>query len=595
MDLDWSSVCKLLKGTRYLVLDTENDPCREARLPGSEVTLGVAVAGETPQGMGLLSHYFPVRHRDVNINSDVYQELLDLIYSAEYIIMHNAKHDLVTLREMGVDTSKFKFICTMVNEHMIHGKQKDHGLSALCKKYGLPVKEMPPRMEIVLNMFGKDEHGNKRGWAHVLYEDMLEYSGNDARITLRLFHKQQPYLHIEPFNELWEWEQAFIRVLIKMEQFGILVDKEFCKEQIEIGRAIQEEIVDILGGFNPSSSKDLHFLLIDSLKLPILRTTPKGNPSFDNKAMELYDDMLQEIGSPVARNILEYRGWAKTIGASYEPYLKYANSKDGRFRPSYRLVNTITGRLSAGYAQQIPRMSDKPWNGELKKAFIPAVGYKLWDVDFSQLEFRVIAHYANEQALIEIFNDPKRKLFDEMAAALQWLRDPTKTFVYMVSYGAGIEKIKLTLGVSTDVAERMKKDFFARYRGIAKLFKECMNKYKQNGYIKLWTGRKVRNNEFDKPYAALDYLAQGGGAEIVKRAIVRLDKLIDWNECRLVLTVHDSVVAEIREGREDYWLPIIKKAMEEPPHEDFKVPFPVEIKEWGTKNVWQPRPSETTN
>lgn len=573
--LTWDEVIDKLDN-KYVVVDVEHNPLIEKRIPGNGASLGVAIAGFEKGTQHIISHYYPFRHRDVNVTSATGDKLRAFLKSVNHLIYYNAKNDIVTAADLGIDTSG-DFYDPQLMEHWINGKWHNMSLDTISRLHGGNPKDMSPEMYKIVHGRGKN-----KGWADVPYFMMRPYAANDAVIEFQLFLKLLP--KFKKFEELWKIEQDFIRTLIKMERVGIKVNVKKCKEEIEFGNEVMEEIVAELG-LNPSSRNDTYELFINQLKLPVLKRTPKGAPSFTKETLIKYDIELAKTDSPVAKMVRKFRGWQKTITANYESYLEHLGP-DGRVRPNYNLHATFTGRLSANdpALQQIPRLSDQEWNGDVRNAFEAAVGYTVWDVDYSQLELRMIAHYAEDNELLAILNNPKRHLFKEMAANLSWPYNPTKTFVYSVSYGAGVDRIMEIFGVDPETAKRMRDQFFTQYASIGILLKKCMAAYKKNGFIKLWTGREIRNRLENKPYAALDYVAQGGGAEIVKRNMITLAETIDWLDCRMVLQVHDSVAFEIRNGTEDYWLPIIKKIMERPPHPHFMVKFPVAIKKWGTES-----------
>ena len=585
MDLTCDQVLNYIEVAPIIIADCEWDDKKDIRVPGSDATLGVSLSTVVPGTQIDLSQYYPVRHFTDNINPDTYERLKTIIENAKCIVFHNAKGDLVALQDLGIEYTG-KFYDTMLMEHYVNGKQLSHRLEDLSRKYGGDPKDMPPVMKHIIKTLG---------WKYVPSVQMTSYARKDVEITRPVFDAL--YSRFQKFEDLglWDIEQEFIRTLIKIERFGIRINKKICQDELDRGTKRMAEIREELGGLNPNSNPDLKKLLIDQMGLPVLKESEKtGKPSFDKKVMEKYEAYLSSINNPTASLILEYRGWMKTTSSNYAPYLSLV-SPDGRLRPNFETITTVTTRLSCRNPnlQQIPRISEKDWNGQLKKAFIPATGYKLWECDYSQLEFRLIASYAGEQELIDAFNDPTRDVFTEMAERLGWKRQDVKTFVYMVSYGAGIAKIMVTFGVREEVAREMRDTFFEAYSKLSSfdrsnpgLMQRCMQAFKSKGFIKLWTGREIRNKLVDKPYAALDYLAQGGGAEIVKRKLVELGKFIDWKDCRMVLQVHDAIVFEIRDGEEDKWLPSIREIMQDV-DKRFGVRFPIECKVWGTDDKYE--------
>jgi DNA polymerase-1 len=205
----------------------------------------------------------------------------------------------------------------------------------------------------------------------------------------------------------------------------------------------------------------------------------------------------------------------------------------------------------------------------------------LWEADYSQLELRIAAAYAREQSLIEIFADPSRDVFSEMALELGWPRFDTKTFIYSIQYGAGLERISNVFNVDKPTAAMKKAFYYDKWPGFEKVTTKASVKCRQQGYITLWSGRR-RHFQWpeNEAHKAANSAMQGGAAEIVKRAMIRVNKLIDPEECSLLLQVHDSMVFEIEEGKEDYYGKLITESMAavEP---DFGVVFRADWHKWG--------------
>lgn len=591
--LDWRSFKAVnALAAPYLVVDTESNG-KDARVPGVISTVGTALACR-PRGLAqICATYVPFRHKvGTNAGEDVFKEVKELIEAHPRLVGHNWKHDRVALENIDIEP-KNEFFDTMLIEHFNNGKQlgwnqqyqimANHKLDTLSRKYGGQPKAMPPAMQAIRDIF--EPSIGILWWEYVSAELMFLYSANDGYITAELFEELEPLFNsYAPNKSLWKTDQKFIAVLNRMEQTGIRINQEFVNKKIDDHEYKMTEITEKLGGLNPNSPKDLKKLIIDQLgiKLDSPPLTDSGNLSFSSKAMEEYEPYLAATGSPVAKLVIAYRGYSKTRSANYLPYMKFLSS-DGRLRANYNLHTTVTRRLSVNdpALQQLPRASPKPWNGDLKQAFIATEGYTLWELDYSQLELRLIAMYAKCQELIEIFNDPDRDVFSEMAARLGWERQDVKTFCYMVSYGAGVKKIMSTFSLSWMAATDMKNQFFYAYPEIKTLLNECKTSWQKNKFIKLWTGRRIRDQYSNKAYAALDYVAQGGGAELVERAMIKVDEFIDWQDCRMVLQVHDSIALEIKNGEEDKWLPGVIERMTNTPFTD--ISFTVDVNRWGTK------------
>jgi DNA polymerase-1 len=258
---------------------------------------------------------------------------------------------------------------------------------------------------------------------------------------------------------------------------------------------------------------------------------------------------------------------------------------DGRLRCSYRLHGTATGRLSCAEPnlQQIPKASDKPWNGKVKECFIAQDGYVLLNADFSQLELRLATAYAGEEELKEVFNEG-RDIFTEMSKQLGMSRHDTKTLVYSMQYGAGEQRLMNAFGVTKEEAKQIRQNYFTTYPNFRTFNERCTAKVEQNGFIKIWTGRKRNFEHRNDGYKAMNSVIQGGAADIVERIMVRCFKELEGPECRMLLQVHDSITFEVKESVVPQYLEKIRTLMEDvnavTGDVDFDVRFAVEVDYW---------------
>lgn len=561
---------RVMKETPNLTIDTEgtlNHPF--------STTWGLSASS---QGT---SDYFAFNHQfGNNLPQEWLPELKEVVYSRSALTMHGAKHDLRAMRSLFGEMYMGKFYCTMLMSHMTNENLYAQKLDSVSRHYGGQPKSMPPEMKMIIDVFG---------WQYVPVDMMRAYADNDAFITEELRDTIYPDFVSQEFDgDLWDVEQDFVRLLMKMEDTGVLVDQDLCEQELKRGLGIMRELEKSLG-FNPNSPKQLSKFLLDDLRLPVVKRTKKGRPSFDKEAMEVYDELLQLTNDTRARQVLTYRGWMKTTSSNYKPYLELLYP-DGRLRPNYKQHGTKTGRLSCSEPnlQQIPKTSENDWNGKLKAAFITAQGRTPWEIDYSQLEFRLGAAYAKEQRLIEVFNDPTRDIFEEMAFDLGMTRDRTKRLNYTLQFGGGITRIKDIFGLSAMAAEAVINNYFSKYRGLKRMAEYAEDKARQRGYVRYWTGRR-RHFQYPKEYRkAFNAACQGGGFEITKRRMIALDKagLIN-DECQLDLQVHDAMRLDIENGKEDIYLPEVKRVLENVEEDyNFGVEFPVDIHKWGTKEKY---------
>jgi DNA polymerase I len=389
---------------------------------------------------------------------------------------------------------------------------------------------------------------------------------------------------------LWETEADFIRLIARIKERGIRIDTGFSRKKAIEGTRICNRIRSELG-WNPGSPQQIGKYLIDDLGLPVLKKTDKGAPSFDKEALEEYELHLDAIGDETAQKVLTYRGWQKTVSSNFQAYLDLMDENQ-ILHPNYKVHGTRTGRLSCEKPnlQQIPRESVKPWNGDVKKAFVPrsedlyrsldsrrrtsfSGTIKLRTFDFKQVEFRLAAAYAQEKELLDVFNSGA-DIFTEMSQRLGRPRHQIKTFVYATLYGAGKSKVGLILKVPQEEANALYEEYHGTWPGFKKIAERATRLAQNDGYIEYWSGRR-RHLTKGESHKAWNSVLQGGAFEIVKNRMLALRKE------PIVLQVHDSVTIEDDDNCDT---DKIKKTLEAVPiSKDLGVKFEVDMVVEGEK------------
>lgn len=553
---------------------------------GEDTLMGLSIAyGDSNNGK-IEAQYFPIAHeavytpRDENLTYDEAQLIREAVKRYKRVVFHNATFDLASLHTRGFSVTG-QIYDTGAMAHLFNENLPSRQLDWLGKYF---------LQEGKMQSFELDTFVKLGGWRCVPAGFMREYGAQDARLTLRLFRVLYRLLDQQDLLFLLEPEGKFIRLLSDMERIGVAVDLDKCNSMAEIAEKRMAELEEKLG-FNPASPQQVGEVLVEKLGLPVLAVTPGGKPSFNKAAMESYDQLLETLGNDatnhLARDILEYRGWSKANSVSYRGYPALASPR-GIIHPEFRFDKVKTGRLSCGNPnlQQIPRKSEKAWNGQIKSLFIPRPGYVLLEFDFKNLEFRLASLYSRDKKLLDGWRDSNRDVFSEIATDLHITRDQAKTFSYAMIYGAGPEKIGWMLRLQPSQTKTLFQNWRLNYPNLLKKMKEVNDVAEERKYIKYWTGRRrhfTRFNE-DETHKAFNSLVQGGGAELVKRAILRTQNLSGKEEARMVLTVHDSVLWEVRDGYAQEFTPKVRTIMEDVVSESeffSPIPFPVESKIWG--------------
>jgi len=558
-----------------IAVDTEATGLNVAS--GKDVCIGVSVAaviGDTP-----VAHYFPTGHLSgESVGLDVGEKLKYVLERGGHTLLFvNAQFDILSLETIAIHVEHNKFYDIPTMAHLINeNKPYNKGLDSLAQFYLKdPGKLKDPELD-------KEK---KTGWANTTWQQMWEYAVKDAELTWRLWNLLRGTQQWKDLpEEIWPHKQDLIRVLLSMKRNGVRIDVQLAQKYVHKGVQEMAQIEKELG-INPASPKQMKKLLIDDLGLPVVKSSKlTGAPSFDKQAMLAYDSMLEKLENPIAKQIKEFRGWQKAVSAAYKPYIDLVDT-DGRLRCSYRLHGTATGRLSCAEPnlQQIPKASDKPWNGKVKECFIAQDGYVLLNADFSQLELRLATAYANEEELQKVFNEG-RDIFTEMSKQLGMSRHDTKTLVYSMQYGAGEQRIMDAFGVTKQEAKQIRQNYFSTYPDFRRFNERCTAKVEETGRIKIWSGRERHFENRNEAYKAMNSVIQGGAADIVERIMVRCFKELESPDCRMLLQVHDSITFEVKESVVPQYIEKIRTLMEDvnavTGDVDFDVRFAVEVDYW---------------
>jgi DNA polymerase I len=569
--MQYSGFLQGLDHAEYVGIDSETTGFRVKE--GEDYLQGFSLA-YTLGGM-TFSEYFPFRHKEDNLPLTVLQYVIDALES-KTLFFHNRKFDLHSFMTISTNLSEIfaydtMLLAQLINEEFPYEKSLEN-----CGRHY--IKRGKVNKEAI------DRFTETFGWGSVPPHLMAPYAKGDAELTLALG------MHLlELFNkkfgkqaeELWQVEFDMNNSLFRMEQRGIHVDLDFCRQYQGIA-TLEMALVESDLGFQPSKSTQLAKFLFEDLSLPILERTPAGKPKMDKGVMEEYERMLARVDDHRAQLVLNFRGWQKANSTFYKPFQTLVDPT-GRIHCNYKQNGTVTGRLSCTdpNLQQIPRLSDKVWNGKIRSAFRATPGFGLMGFDYSQLEFRLAAAYGTEQWLIDEFAKSDADPFTVLSERIGTDRYTAKTFTYAMIYGAGQEKIAKTLNRKVTEIEDSYDAFLSTIPGIIRAKNLAGAKARSRGYIRYWTGRRRHFRYPEDSYKAFNALLQGGGAEVVKRVLVRIDKEICDNDCRLLLQVHDELVFEIRQGMEAIYAPRIIEAMAKLPTDFFGVNFTVSGKAWG--------------
>ncbi len=399
---------------------------------------------------------------------------------------------------------------------------------------------------------------NNRGqFAMMPAEKVERYGRADAEYTLRLGlvlleEAAKAYDEPDTLSHLLRRESAFGKLLTRMQLTGILLNSGWVQEQMGILTRKREEAAARLKGEglqNPASRSEVISLFRDrGAKLPL---TEKGNPRID-------EDSLVSLDDPLAGVLLEWRGFDKAISTWLEGFLDKV-ADDGRLHPRFHAAGTISGRLScrSPNLQAIP-MSDRGASfGSMGGLFLAPGGSELWAVDYGQAELRMLTSYAQSAVMAQSFH--KGKDVHKETAREMWpgeeidriKRQYGKGANYTISYGGGAGALSVSTGLPYEDAKEVIRRHRRAFPGIAHAQRTTERVWVDRGWLKLLSGRRrwLGGNEKDRAYKAFNQLIQGGVAEMMKDAMLAVDRLMAGTSSRLLLQIHDSIEGEL--SRED--------------------------------------------
>jgi DNA polymerase-1 len=470
---------------------------------------------------------------------------------------HHLKYDAHVLANHGVALAGMRYD-SMLESYVLNSTATRHDMDSCARRY-LGVETVHYE-----DVAGK---GAKQiPFSQVAVDTATDYAAEDADVTLQLHGVLWSELGKEPvLRRLYEEiEQPLVPVLFRMEHHGVLVDREVLKRQsaelatrlVELERQAHEAAGQ---PFNLDSPKQLQEILFGKLDLPVLRRTPKGQPS-------TAEDVLEELADSYAlpRIILEYRGLAKLRSTYTDKLPAQVNPHTGRVHTSYHQAVAVTGRLSSSdpNLQNIPIRT--PEGRRIRQAFVAPPGHLLLAADYSQIELRIMAHLSGDESLLRAFAED-RDIHQATAAEVFGVplaevaveqRRAAKAINFGLIYGMSAFGLARQLGIERGAAQEYVDRYFERYPGVKHYMDETRSAARERGYVETVFGRRLylpdirSRNRQQQQYAersAINAPMQGTAADIIKRAMIAVDGWIEEERprARLVMQVHDELVLEV--------------------------------------------------
>jgi DNA polymerase-1 len=577
----------------YAAIDTETDciDCVIARLAG----ISLAIAPNK-------ACYIPVGHSGADLYSDapsqlplqfVLDKMRPLLEDPSILkIGHNLKYDWVMFNKLGIDLAPIDDTMVMSFD-LDAGRSFGHGLEELAKIHFdhdcIPFKQLCGTGAKQIT-FDKVPLG-----------PATEYAAEDADIALRLWLRLRPRLGQENVTRVYERvDKPLVPVLGRMERRGIKVDRDYLAR---LSREFSEEIAKLetriyeaaCGPFTIGSPQQLGEVLYGRLGLKGGRKGKSGQYSTDVNELE----RLASEGVECASLVLEWRQLAKLRSTYTDALQAQINPETGRVHTSFSLTGAQTGRLSSNdpNLQNIPIRTEI--GRKIRDAFVAEPGYKLLSADYSQIELRLAAHMADVPQLKEAFRngvDIHSLTAEELFGRVDRdTRNQAKTINFAILYGSSAWGIAGRLGVPKDEGKAIIDRYYERFPGIRAFTHSTLAFAREHGFTKTLFGRKTHfepNIRSPNPSirggaerAAINAPIQGTSADLIKRAMARMDDALaqaNLDGVRMLLQVHDELVFEVPDGREEEAAAVIKRVMASAAEPAMKLDVPLDVEVgWG--------------
>ena len=550
--MEWVDHCKQKK---IIAIDTETNSLNyiEAELVGISLSID--------EGKAI---YIPLAHDYENAplqldRVETLNILKPLLEDKEIKkIGHHLKFDAHIFARYGITLKGMEYD-SMLESYVLNSVASRHGMNSVAQYY---LSRETTHFEDVAGKGAKQITFNQ-----VDIKTATAYAAEDADVTLCLHnYLWEKINHIPSLKELYQRiEMPLIPILFEIEETGVLVDKVMLKKQSDelllLLNKLEKNAHKIAGmEFNLGSPKQLQEVLYEKMEIPIIKKTPKGQPS-------TAEDVLQElsIDHELPKLILSHRSLNKLRNTYTEKLPQQISAVTGRIHTSYHQAVTATGRLSSSSPnlQNIPIRT--PEGRRIREAFVAPENYSILAADYSQIELRIMAHLSSDESLLLAFSkgeDIHRKTAAEVLGIAaeevsQEQRRWAKAINFGLIYGMSAFGLAKQLGITRYQSQEYIDLYFKKYPKVKNFMDTTKENARKHGYIETLYGRRLylpdinSKNGLRRKYAersAINAPMQGSAADIIKLAMIDVHKwLKDGNtEARMIMQVHDELVLEVK-------------------------------------------------
>jgi DNA polymerase-1 len=509
-------------------------------------------------------------------------------------IGQNLKYDQNVLDNHGISLGGIEHD-TMLASYVVDSAANRHDMDVLAKKY---LDTSTIHFEDIAGKGKKQLTFNQ-----IDVDKAAEYASEDADIALQLHHVLWKML--EPQSKLTDIyrdiEIPLSRVLSTVERTGVAIDADLLATQsdelTESIKALEAQAHEVAGQeFNLASSKQIGELLYEVMEIPVIRKTPKGQPS-------TAEDVLEQLAHdyPLPKLILQHRSMSKLKSTYTDKLPQQINERTGRVHTSYHQAVASTGRLSSAdpNLQNIPIRTHE--GRRIREAFVAPEGSVLLAADYSQIELRIMAHLSGDENLLTAFAEDKdihsATASEVFGIALDDVDADSRRAAKAINFGLIYGMSAFGLGKQLDIprgeAQEYMNLYFERYPGVKKYMDSTKLNAKHEGFVETVFGRRLYLPDINsrryqmRQYAertAINAPMQGTAADIIKKAMISVDQWLGESgvDARMIMQVHDELVLEVAESDVKKVSDSVREIMRSAA--TLVVPLEVEV---GVGNNWQ--------
>ncbi|WP_151973586.1 DNA polymerase I [Acinetobacter junii] len=546
---DWEQLLQRMQLADHFAIDTEttNLDYRVAELVGFSIAFDANEAYYVP-----LAHDYEGAPEQLS-REQVLAQIKPILENEQVKkIGHHLKYDAHIFANHGIIIQGWYFD-TMLASYVLNAAATRHGMDDVARVY---LSHLTTTFEQIAGKGAKQKTFNQ-----IELEVAAHYAAEDAHVTYRLYEVLSSKLksHPELVNILHNIEMPVARVLTGMEEDGIKLDHKFLDQlSVEFSdtmQTLENQATELAGEtFNIASPKQVGEVLFDKLGIKGGKKTATGQYSTS-------ESILEKIEHPLAEVILEHRGLAKLKNTYTDRLVEQSHDATHRVHTSYHQALTATGRLSSTdpNLQNIPIRT--PIGRQIRKAFIAPEGRVLLAADYSQIELRLMAHFSQDDALVHAFQQGqdvhRRTAAEVLGIAIEDVTNDQRRQAKAVNFGLlyGMSEFGLTrqLGFTREESRSYIARYFQRYPGVLDYMERTRQIAREQGFVETILGRRLytpdilATNKMIKQAAeraAINAPLQGSAADIIKLAMIAVDKILPKDQAKLLLQVHDELIFE---------------------------------------------------